>query len=279
MKLFLLLAVALLPVSTLGQRIDFESLPDGNAVRGGLVISNQFAVPPYGVTFQFEDGSYPYIRTVGAANSSGRPTAFFGVNGVPNQPRDGQDVGARFISDSADVDAAPAPLIITYVQPVSAASGFILDIDHAEAWRIEARNQAGQVLAEVQLRAGTSTTGNGIATPWSFRLPTAEIRSIRIAYTGDTSGAVGLAFDNFSPANGFPTPTPAKIGTAFDTNRLSFTVVGTPFAVYRIQESPRANNPEWTELTSVVLSAPSLTLTNLIKTTETKKFYRAVAVE
>ncbi len=94
---------------------------------------------------------------------------------------------------------------------VSGAYGEILDIDGAEEWTIDARDAKDVILESVVLTAGKPGTGDAIATPFSFKRNAADIRSLRIRYTG-ASGAVGLAFDNFSPACSAPVEVSARGG-------------------------------------------------------------------
>jgi hypothetical protein len=266
------------------QTITFETLPDGTPLSGGTAISNQFAVSPYGVSFRFEDGSYPVIRRVGG-NINGKPTAF---KGWPNDtgyntPAPGQNVGTNFISDDAQVDAPPAPFVITYSVPVSSASAFILDVDHFEAWDIYARDSQTQMVASVHLEHDTPGTGDGVATPFSFNRPTADIKSIRIVFTGNTNEQpkVGLAFDSFSPASALVTPAPAMLSLAVQATNVSMVITGTPQAVYAIEAigNPSATNTNWLPITSVVLPVSPFTLTNFETLTATQRFYRAVGLQ
>lgn len=277
----LISATAFLGTTLLAQTniITFETLPDGTRLGGGTVIANQF-LASHGVRFQFEDGSYPLIRVVGG-NNNGRPTAFHGwPNGTgDNTPAPGQNIGTRFLTDDGEVGAPPAPLIVSYARPVDSASGYILDIDFDEAWDVEARSAANQVVARVHLQAGTPLTGDGIATPWSFRRPAADIQSIRIRYTGDTNANVGLAFDNFSPARALPVPARPGLGLVQDAERASLTVTGTASAVYRIDKADDLSATNWTPVTSIVLDpGAAFTVTNLPVTNVLQQFFRAVGI-
>jgi hypothetical protein len=109
-----------------------------------------------------------------------------------------------FLTDDGVISGPPAPLIITYASPVDAAYGQIIDIDGQEGWTVDARDAKDVVLTSVVLNAGDPGTGDGVATPFSFKRATADIYSIRLRYTGASVGAVGLAFDNFSPACATP---------------------------------------------------------------------------
>jgi hypothetical protein len=280
------LTILTLPVLALvsgdlpAQTITFETLPDGSPLSGGTIISNQFAVAPYGVSFQFEDGSYPVIRRVGG-NINGKATAF---KGYPNDtgyntPAPGQNVGTNFLSDDAKVDAPPAPFVISYTAPVASASGFILDVDHYEAWDLYARDSQSQVIGTVHLEHDTPGTGDGVATPFSFSRPAADIKSIRIVFTGNTNEQprVGLAFDSFSPALPLITPAPARLSLSVETTNISMVITGTPQAVYAVETSGSPGN--WRPLTSVVLPASPFTLTNFDVLTTTQRLYRAVGLQ
>lgn len=268
----------------LGQTITFEALPNGAPLAGGTVISDQFSVAPYGVSFRFEDGSYPVIRRVGG-NNNGKPTAFWGYpDGTGyNMPAPGQNVGTNFLSDDGQVGAPPSPFIITYSAPVSSASAFILDVDHAEAWDIYARNAQTQVVAVVHLEHDMPGTGEGIATPFAFKRLTPDIKSIRIVYSGDTNlqPAIGLAFDSFSPASSLTVPAPASLGLAVQSTNVSLIITGTPQAVYSVQAFNQSNNPtpNWLPVTSVVLPYSPYTLTNFETLSRPQRLYRAVGLQ
>jgi hypothetical protein len=264
------------------QTITFETLPDGPALSGGTVISNQFAVAPYGVSFQFEDGSFPVVRRVGGS-MNGKPTAFYGYPNDTgnNTPFPGQNLGTNFLSDDGQVGAAPAPFVITYSTAVSNASGSILDVDHFEAWDVYARDAQTQVVASVHLEHDTRGTGDGIATPFSFKRPTADIKSIRIVFTGNTNEQprVGLAFDSFSPSAALVSPAPASLSLAVQSTNVSMVITGTPQAVYAIERLGDLSATNWLPIASVVLSSSSYTLTNFDSLTTTQRFYRAVGLE
>ncbi len=245
------------------------------------VVSDQYNVAPYGVSFKFADGSYPVIRKVGGFNAStGKPSAFWGwPNSTGNNtPAPGQNVGKFFLTDDRSVNDPPPPLVVTYAQPVAAASAFILDIDGNEAWDIYARNATGQVIAQVHLEHGTPGTGDGIATPWSFARPAADIKSIRIVYSGNPDANVGLAFDSFSPATALTIPALAKTGVTVTAGTVTLGITGTPGAVYHVEA---ADSPEglWQFVTSVVFpdSPAEIVLTDL-EPLAVRRFYRVRGV-
>lgn len=177
--------------------IDFETVP-GAAPADGLAIDAQYRAQ-FHVSFRLEAGPTPILAKVG------NPATAFN-NDEPNvgdTPAPGQKNGMFFLTDDGVVGDPPSPLVIAYEQAVSAAYGEILDIDGAEEWTIDARDAKDTILESVVLTAGKAGTGDAIATPFSFHRTAADIRSLRIRYTG-ASGAVGLAFDNFSPACSAP---------------------------------------------------------------------------
>ncbi len=247
----------------------------------GTVIKNQYLAAPFGVSFQFEDGTFPVIRKVGGVNpATGNPSAFYGwPNGTGNNtPAPGQNVGKFFLTDDISVAAPPGPLIVTYAQPVAAASAFILDIDHQEAWDIYARNAAGQVIGQVHLEHDTSLTGDGIATPWSFTRPVADIKSIRVVFSGNPDANVGLAFDNFSPSTALTPPALAKTVLSVTRGSVTLGITGTPTAVYRIEA---ADSPAglWQSLTSIVIPANSMEVVlSDLEPLSVRRFYRVRGV-
>jgi|ERR1043166_7570404 hypothetical protein len=255
-----------------GQVIDFESLPNGSLVTNRMVISNQF-LQPFGVSFRFENGTYPQIAQVGAP-----PTAFWGPPNNTSADRvvDGQNVGTNFLTDDGVIGEAPPPLIITYSSAVAQTSGFILDIDRQEAWDVEARNSLTQIVARVHLGARAPFTGDGVATPWSFNRPSADIHSVRILYTGDTNDNPGLAFDNFSPAAARPMAEPARLALQIFTNLPRLSVEGMVGAVYEIQTTTSLPSTNWTALTSIVLPSSPFSLTNVVTTNSAQRYYRAL---
>ena len=209
-----------LGTSSLAQSfVDFEFVP-GDAPVDGLLISNQFQAS-LGISFVMEDASFPRLAQVGPPK-----TAFNGFGG-PDQPAPGVDVGQFFLTDDGVVGSPPPPLLVNYATPVEAASGIIIDIDFSEQWTIEAKDAMSNVLA-TQVLAGN---GNGSATPFNFDVGMPLISQIRIAYSGQITNNVGLAFDNFltiSPGAG--TGQPNSADARLEINRQGATGAG-PFGV------------------------------------------------
>jgi len=256
------------------RRLDFELLPDGSAPTDRMMISNQFAGPPFFMRFQYEDGTYPQIAVVGAPRTAFTPG---------DNPAVWQDVGTRFLTDDGVIRDRPPPLIVTFGTTLSAVSGAILDIDGDQTWRIQTRNVGGVVGATLNLTTNSPGTGSQLATYWSIVRTNADIASLRIVYTGE-SGAPGFALDNFSTTN-LPIPAPAQLTTRVVSNRVSIDVTGTPSAVYSIQRAGSLTGSNWTPVATAALPAvfvlprSPFTFTNFESTTATQRFYRAVGYQ
>jgi outer membrane protein OmpA-like peptidoglycan-associated protein len=98
---------------------------------------------------------------------------------------------------SAASGSAGAQYVVTYNPPTAAASGEVLDIDFDETFTIEARDNAGVVRQALTINAGDRGTGDGIATRWSIKRESSDIRSIRFVGRRTVPGGFGLGFDNF----------------------------------------------------------------------------------
>jgi len=185
--------------------IDFESFPDGSPLTEGTIIHDQYAVTPYWVTFELV-GVDPSVGPT-HANVGPPATAFWGVDGETtdcssdttmwDKPRNTENVGCWFLTDNDTVaEGLGYTLLVTYTQPVTWASGDILDVDFGEEWTVTARACDESILGQVVIAAGDAGTGNGKATPWQLSSETA-ICFITLEMT-DVDGGGGFAFDNFS---------------------------------------------------------------------------------
>jgi len=212
------LAVCVLgaPLVTYADVIDFETLPGGAGTVDMQEISDQYA--SLGVTFSVVDPitgefvCYPRIAKVGPPR-----TAFEGCEDE-DTPLPGQSVGASFLTNLEPGYPPEGDLLVTYLNPVNAASGVILDVDCRDAggppceqFTITAEDSTGLVLAtqvidgppgaeNPECLSPHTGPGDGVAFSWSFDVSPLTIHRIRIQYTGAVS-TPGLAFDNFSPAS------------------------------------------------------------------------------
>lgn len=203
--------------------IDFETLPNGSPSER-LAIGDQFQ-STLGVRFRLEDGGLPLLAAVG------EPMISFGggLENQPDTPAPAQGLGTFFLTDDGVISYPLEPLIVLYDTPVATASGTIVDVDFwgrsttiYEAFSIEARGPLGQVLDTFVISAFTPGAGDGLASSWSFERASADIHSIRIAYTGTKDFGVGTAFDDFSPSRPIPEPATALLlaaGCALLTRR------------------------------------------------------------
>lgn len=204
----MLLGLASTPGSALANSdcIDFETLPDGTQTSDTMTIDNQYwgqSTPYTGVKFSLSNGKYPKIAKVG------KPvTAFQGSPNTKDQkcwdsvttddmPRvlDQPIVECSFLTSYNPGDQTPPDLIVDYYATVTKASGYILDIDVQEKWRITAYMSLSPVGTPLELVAGSVNTGDGVATLWTMSVPTGFNRLV-FHYCGVVK-EVGLAFDNF----------------------------------------------------------------------------------
>lgn len=193
------------------QTLDFETLPDGTPTVDLMEIGDQYATPPFNVRFRILSRvtgqviGTPNIAKVGAPR-----TAFFGcASGQGNGDRPASNAGVceSFLTDDTMIGAS-GDLEVTYVVPVARLAGTILDVDQNERWTIEAFDANGTMIAAEMVERPNEAPcgggrGNGTASVFSIESPTGaeEISRILFRYTGGTgAGAVGLAFDNFSPS-------------------------------------------------------------------------------
>lgn len=239
-------AASLFTASDAQSVIDFETLPTtGSPASRCMVIHDQYAAAPFGVLFEvvgdgmlpFNPRRHPQIAVV----RDGYEDAFQGCPG-DDGPIPNQGVGSRFLTDDCGVDG-PNHLLVTYVVPVAAASGVIVDVDAGsdrtgEAWRITAFDGTGAMVGspfQIVAPVGPDQPcaqypglgpGDGVAFPWSVASPTLtnEISRVFFEYVGSAPIA-GLAFDNFS-VSGVQSSCFTRNGGG--GNPLGFACVSTP---------------------------------------------------
>ncbi len=167
--------------------VNFETIP-GEQVAEGLLIDTQFE-SDLGISFVLEDGTVPRLAEIGTPTTAFEPR---------DTPEEDQGIGSFFLTDDGELTSGNAsPLIVTFSQPVDSAGGVVLDIDFTETFTIEARDNSEQVLEQIIITAGDDSTGDGIATPWSFAREMPDVASIRFEGVRP-SGRFGLGFDNFT---------------------------------------------------------------------------------
>ena len=254
--------------------IDFETLPSGAMPAEGMAISNQFFAS-HGVSFAFTNGTFPVLAKRRGTNI----IAFEGPTGL-NTLAANQAVGDYFLTDPHDAEGLPpAPLIISYRQTVSNASGVIIDIDGAashggnEAWLLEARGTNGVLLATNRLTVASPNAGDGLATPWSFRgVP--GIGAIYVIYDGQKTNGLGLAFDNFSPALAV---TPPSLTVTVTQRVARIGVAGSFNGSYRVEWATSIPSSHWQVLTNLDLTnAPQQFILDYGASNATRCFYRAI---
>jgi hypothetical protein len=204
--------------SASAQLIDFETVPGGVSA-DQLPISNQYQ-SLYGVTFSTVNPSgVPYLEAVGNADPG---YGFYrSIGGDYDQGRSQNEANQlksfflRFGTGNGYANQL-TQLLITYTNPVSAASAQIWDIDANsngyEQWLVQARDAGNNVIGSASSPIGISGNDpaslDGLPWTWSFNEATADIYSITLDYVGTKQTGIGLAFDNFNTSDPAPTPTP-----------------------------------------------------------------------
>lgn len=196
------ITIVLMVMSTAAQAvlIDFENLT--GKVEGDL-ISNEL-VSTAGVSFSLEGGGFPVLVEVGNPQRGFAPS---------DSPSDAARHGSFFLTDDGDVfDGITAEtLIVSFGNPSAFVSGDLLDVDFGEAWRVEARDAIGTVLAFEVICAnpnntacatlggstGSFTTGDRATSSWQISRQQNDIHSLRIIGERTAAGGFGLGFDNF----------------------------------------------------------------------------------
>lgn len=212
--------------------IDFEpaSFPGGSGLHPGdnAPITGQYAASD-NITFNLIVPS-GFARLEAVGNND--PVRSF-VNDTDNDSDTGRaggldwqgnpyssDLGGYFLRSETDVaQTGDVILEIQYSSPVRGATGEIWDIDgtggsNTEQWEVTAYDAANQVVDTVTSPLGVTNGPSTLdARPWLFGVfsNTANIDTIRIAFVGQKTNSVGLAFDNFN-SNIIPTPAAVAAG-------------------------------------------------------------------
>lgn len=173
--------------------VGFETIPFGT-LSEGMAISNQYTASD-GITFNLAGGIKPILAKVGSPGY-----AFTGYGGVDDLPAPGQNVGSFFLVDPSTPiqTGVPLDLLVTYTTASQFASGGILDIDGNEGWLVQALNSSAVVIDSLSFSPSSPGAGDAIETMWSFSHVSADIKAVRIHYTGTQVENIGYAWDNFS---------------------------------------------------------------------------------
>ena len=208
----LLIPLLVYAVPAAGQIIDFETLPGGLPTEDLQPISIEYEA--FGVRFSIVDRITGEPIGPAYIAKQGEPcTAFLGCLDEPDTPLSGQGLGDSFLTDRTGGEEDRGNLLVTYLTPVAAASGVVVDVDcaddgYCEQWTITAFDTYGIPLDTFIIDPPEiyndcyRDPGDAIGVLWWFQRPTNEIASVLISYTGEVDPAIiGLAFDNFSTAS------------------------------------------------------------------------------
>jgi hypothetical protein len=189
--------------------LDFETVPMGTP-SDQLDISTQYEAT-YGVTFSLVGGGTPTLEKTGGSDDGHGFLNFQTGTATPDVETAGYEgqLGDYYLRIGTDeLLSAPIPnLLISYTNPVSAASAQIWDIDGGpagtEQWLVTALDSGGSVIDSLLSPLGTAQgagTLDGIPWTWSFSHANNDIYAIELAFIGNKTTSLGLAFDNFSPS-------------------------------------------------------------------------------
>lgn len=181
---------------------------EGAGLARNTSISNQFQ-SSHGVVFSLSDGSRPILGQVNTDNPSGwtcnSSSPGCGNGSVSSRTNVLLDNTSRTIVGQLFLMQLNqnANLIITYSDPVSEASGYIIDIDNTEIFTVTPINAAGVKLtgSAWSYQAGVDDfTYNGRAMKWTVERPSNDIQKLEVNARKAATNTIGVAFDQFSPS-------------------------------------------------------------------------------
>ena len=208
-------------------------LPDGTLAVDNLSIGNQFQ-GSYGVSFGTDTNNDLVIDAGSGLTLENTSNTNGGRGFYANVPAADNTADAGYETQLGDwflrKGGSDSRILITYDNPVTAASAEIWDIDgwssNFEQWEVSAYDANKNLLGTIESPVGVnySESGSLDAKPWlwSFDFGNAgeEISTVLMEYTGNTMA--GLAFNNFAtssstndllnpgtPVGGVTTPEPA----------------------------------------------------------------------
>ena len=180
--------------------LSFENFSDGDFIPNNafenefgitLTPSAPLKVAKNGTLESVSGGQHAYECGVCGSKASGKR-----YNGVRNDSD--HQVGRFFITD--DSKDTSFTLRIDYTNPVTEASGIILDLDPDESWTVKAYSGDDEVYSEVYSGSGKY---DGAPMLWKVENdPIVEFDRIELIGQDGNGGPgnFGLAFDNFSPS-------------------------------------------------------------------------------
>jgi hypothetical protein len=203
--------------------ITFETTPSGGTPVDDALLTDPYTYSGGSVRFFFDANAnnrydagvdvFPNFEHIGDDGTNG-----FDSNtvGVPDTARSGYaaQLGAWFVRPPAT--GLPGPFIAAYssATPIRSLSGEIWDIDarnggNTEQWRVDVLSGTGTELASTLSPLGDDNGPSSLdSLPWTFAftgLPDG-VADVRLTFVGSKPGAVGLAFNNFSPDVALPEP-------------------------------------------------------------------------
>ncbi len=200
-----------------GDVIDFETVA-GRAPVDNEPISTHYE-SSHGVRFGLDvdlDGiadanQFPIVEAVGQDEDGSDGFLNDTLREWDTEHADAEGGLGRFFLRTPSFET-PFNLIVAYSSPVAAASGEIWDVDgragNSEQWLIQAIDANNAVLDERLSPDAANLALDG--RPWKFSFgprQAEDIHGLRILFKGSKTSGIGLAFDNFSPADSDAIPT------------------------------------------------------------------------
>lgn len=173
-------------------KIDFESILDEVPV-SGMALGDQY-LESTGVRFFLDDGQVPVLAGLGW------PQEAFDSNFGPDSSPDADILGQFMLTDDGIVAGGIiSPLYISFENPIDSISAVVMDLDGDEFFVVNALDEIGNIIYELRIDAGDPLTGDGLATPFGFNLPSCEGTIHMLSFKGERNdgGGFGFAMDNF----------------------------------------------------------------------------------
>ncbi len=259
-----------------GTLIDFETVP-GTVPTNGLIISNQYTAA-YGVTFR------PLGSAIVGLTQTGSDAVAFGFclgpanasvctkanHLYPSDPL-ADAIGNYFLS-LGGILGTPYGLVVDLNVPVSQTGGFIMDVDGTDQWTVKTYSDTNGVnlTDEMVITAGDPGTGDGVATLFTFRHPTADIQEIQFVFTGNPQNGLGEGFDLLSFGQ-LPLDVPTL---SIDQHRL-LSLTGRAGRNYQVDYTPSPTATNWSSVTNLTLPVSPFVFTDPAAT-NASRFYRAL---
>jgi hypothetical protein len=264
--------------SSLAAVLDFEQVY-GVRPFEGMAISNQFA-GVFGMRFSSFDGTHSPIIA-----QQGSPGRIFGGSGAGYDgiySTNAVDHGDFFLGDPrTDVEQGPKGFVVTFDQPVSTFSLYLLDLDGDERVTLTAFASEADTsgLATNVFYSTNAPFGSGLSGPASISVGTKLIYRVEVRAQG-RGGYAKVGFDDFTSDYTPPAQPAAQLGLRLYPGLAITGAVGTPYRVdYADSLDVTPTSTNWHELTTIFLPQSPYLFFDSSPAASPSRFYRAVGVQ